>query len=162
MKVNLKRVIVVGAIVGASVMGLWAAERTGNPQASPLGNSYYLYTGRLSPSESGVVAIPAGYVWSVETSWRGIDLQGNNLADTRIMLRLHNPDENFSAITAQMDLATAAKLHHELGEIIIKKLQDPAFQDRLHVGSAEQGNPNRTVVGTDADGAAIFKDQEPK
>ncbi len=162
MKVNLKRVIVVGALIGASVMGLWAAERTDHPQSSSLANSYYLYTARFSPSKTGVVAIPVGYVWSVETSWRGVDPHGNNLADTRVMLRLHNPNENFSAITAQMDLATAAKLHHDLGEIIIKKLQDPAFQDRPHVGSAKQGNPNRTIIGVDADGVAILKDEEPK
>ncbi len=88
-------------------------------------NSYYLYTKALRVDEHGVAAIPPRFKWSVETSCAGIGTQGNKLPDSRLMLRLYDPDQNFTAITAQMGLATAAKLHHDLGEIIVKILQNP-------------------------------------
>ena len=71
---------------------------------------------------------PSRFKWSVETSYPGADAQGLNLPDSRVMLRLYNPDKNFTAFTAQMDLATAARLHQELGEIIVKKLENPGFE----------------------------------
>ena len=65
------------------------------------GNSYYFYTKVLSIDESGVVKVPPRYRWSVETSFRGVDLQGKDLPDSRVMLRLYDPDHNFTALTAQ-------------------------------------------------------------
>lgn len=123
---------------------------------APAGNSYYAYTGALAVNESGVVAIPSRYKWSVETSWRGVDAQGNNLPDRRIMLRLYDPDQNFTALTAQMDLATAARLHHELGELLIKKLQDPGYQQRPQLYDPKT-LPRGRFKGIDKNGAAIIE-----
>lgn len=121
------------------------------------GNSYYLYTGALKVSNSGVVAIPSRYQWSVETSWRGIDAAGKNLPDQRVMLRLHDPNHNFTAITAQMDLPTAAKLQHELGNIIVKKLQNPDYQYRPQLYRPDQ-IPTKQIIGIDANGAVILEE----
>ena len=93
-------------------------------------NSYYLYTKALSATESGVVAVPSRFKWSIETSWSGIDAQGKDLPDTRVMMRLYDPDHNFTALTAQMDLATAEKLQRELADIIAKKRKNADYQYR--------------------------------
>jgi hypothetical protein len=153
---------IVGAIAGASLVLLQASEPEDGRKAPSPGNSYYLYTNRLTIEDSGVVRIPAGYVWSVETSWRGLDAQGGNLPDSRVMLRLHNPEVGFSALTAQMDLATAAKLHHDLGDVLVKKLQNPAYQDRSHVGSNKGVAPVRAALGIDSKGVAVPKDSDDR
>ncbi|WP_339730563.1 hypothetical protein [uncultured Gimesia sp.] len=128
---------------------------TENPNTQ--GNSYNMYTSALRVSDSGVVTIPSRYRWSVETSWQGIDLNGRNLPARRVQLRLHDPNHNFSAFMAQMDLATAAKLHHELGNIIVKKLQDPNYQYRPQLYRPDQ-IPTKRIIGIDASGTAIVED----
>ena len=80
------------------------------PERSTNSNSYYLYTKALSATESGVVAVPSRFKWSIETSWSGIDAQGKDLPDTRVMMRLYDPEHNFTARTAQLDLAAGSSL----------------------------------------------------
>lgn len=46
------------------------------------------------------------------------------------MLQLYDPNENLTAISAQMDLETAEKLQRELADIIAKKRQTPSYQHR--------------------------------
>ena len=123
-------------------------------------NSYYLYTGALNPSDAGVVAVPSRFKWSVETSWRGTDTQGRDLPDTRVMLRLYDPDHNFTALTAQMDLETADKLQRELGEIIAKKRENPGFQHRPKLYDPSM-IPTGRLTGIKNDGEAIIE-FEPK
>lgn len=135
---------------------LYAASPRASEKTEALGNSYYVYTKALRVDDSGVAAIPDRFQWSVETSWRGIDLEGKNLPDTRVMLRLHDPDHNFTAITAQMDLATATKLHQELGNLIARKLQDPDYQFRPQLYSSEK-IPMGRIVGIDDNGVAIIE-----
>lgn len=146
-----------GLIASAAV---FAAITVATPivadEEAPTGNSFYAYTGALSVDKSGVAAIPSRYKWNVETSWCGVDAQGNNLPDRRIMLRLYDPDQNFTALTAQMDLTTAAKLHHELGEVIIKKLQDPDYQHRPQLYDPAT-LPRGRLKGIDQNGTAIIE-----
>ncbi len=144
--------LAIAALLAVIVM---AAPIVADDEA-PAGNSYYAYTGALAVNESGVVAIPSRYKWSVETSWRGIDTQGNNLPDRRIMLRLYDPDQNFTALTAQMDLATAARLHHELGDLLVKKLQDPGYQQRPQLYDPKT-LPRGRFKGIDKNGTAIIE-----
>ena len=113
-------------------------------------------TKALRIDDSGVAVIPQRFKWSVETSWKGSDLQGKNLPDTRVMLRLHDPDHNSTAITAQMDLATASKLHQELGNIIVRKLQDPDYQFRPRLYDPKD-IPTGRIVGVDKKGVAIIE-----
>jgi len=124
------------------------------------GNSYHLFTKALHVNDSGVVAVPSRFKWSVESSFSGVDVQGHNLPDSRVMLRLYDPDQNFTALTAQMDLATAARLHHELGEIIIKKLDDPAFEHRPQLYDSKL-IPTGRFKGIDKDGQAIIELEYP-
>jgi len=132
----------------------YAASPSGNKDSdSPRRNSYNFYTNALRVEGSGVVAVPSRFKWSVETSWSGTDVQGNNLPDSRVMLRLYDPDRNFTALTAQMDLATAAILHHELGEIIVKKLQDADYQHRPQLYSSDK-IPTGRILGVDENGVA--------
>jgi hypothetical protein len=121
------------------------------------GNSYYLYTSALRVDKSGVVAVPSRYQWSVETSWRGTDVKGNDLPDRRIALRLYDPTQNFTALTAQMDLETASKLHRDLGQIIARKQQDPNFQYRPQLYDTKD-IPMRRVIGIDSNGVEILED----
>lgn len=58
----------------------------------------------------------------------GFDLRTKPITDSRVMLRLYDPNENFTALTAQMDLETAEKLQRELADIIAKKRRNPEFQ----------------------------------
>ena len=100
------------------------------PERSTKSNSYYFFTKALTTTDAGVVAVPSRFKWSIETSWSGIDTQGKDLPDTRVMMRLYDPDQNFTALTAQMDLETADKLQHELAAIVAQKRQNPDFQHR--------------------------------
>ena len=94
------------------------------------GNFYYLFTKALHVDDTGVVAVPSRFKWSVETSVAGYDMQAKPIADSRVTIRLYDPNENFTAITAQMDLETAEKLQRELADIIAKKRQNPDFQHK--------------------------------
>lgn len=132
---------------------LHGAEKSAVSPEPRLENVYRTYTSAYRVEENGVVVLPANLVWDVETSWRGMDLQGNLLPDTRVMLRLRDPNLNYSALTAQMDLATAAKLHHDLGQMIIKKLQNPYYQDRSHVTSGSAKHRQARLVPIEQDGA---------
>lgn len=147
------------------VLGLltvtYAASPVVNPQAKLPSNSYYLYTKSLEVNDSGVVSVPSRYQWSVETSWRGIDANGNELPDARVMLRLYDPNQNFTALTAQMDLATAAKLQQELSAIIAKKMQDPTYQYRPRLYDPKD-IPSMEIVGVNEDGVAIIKEAADK
>ncbi|MFO0820630.1 MAG: hypothetical protein U1A77_21965 [Pirellulales bacterium] len=122
----------------------------------PLENAYYLYTGAFKSSDTGVVAVPSRFKWSVETSWRGIDAQGNNLPDTRVMVRLYDPDHNFTALTAQLDLETAERLQRDLADIIAKKRQDPGFQHRPQLYDPSL-IPTGQLKGIDKGGKAIIE-----
>jgi hypothetical protein len=148
---------VVGFAAVSCLLGVHAASPPGPADPEPLGNSYYLFTKDLRVDQSGVVAVPSRYRWSVETGLRGIDLQGNPLPDRRIMLRLYDPDHNFTALTAQMDLATASALHHKLGEIIGKKHADPNFQHRPQLYNPKD-IPVKRAAGVDRNGVLIVED----
>ena len=128
----------------------------GTAEQGDTGNSFYLYTGALKQSETGVVAVPSRFKWSVETSWRGIDAQGKDLPDRRVMLRLYDPDRNFTALTAQMDLETAEKLQRDLATIIAKKRQDPDFQHRPQLYDSSL-IPTGKFKGVDKEGEAIIE-----
>jgi hypothetical protein len=127
-----------------------------SPERTTTGNSYYLYTGVLERSDAGVVAIPPRFKWSVETSWRGVDAHGKDLPDTRVVLRLYDPDQNFTALTAQMDLKTAEKLQRELADIIVKKRQNPDYQHRPQLWDASLV-PTGRLKGIDDNGDAIIE-----
>lgn len=107
-----------------------SAAYAATPEPSTKSNSYYLYTKALPTTDAGVVAVPSQFKWSIETSWSGIDAQGKDLPDTRVMMRLYDPDQNFTALTAQMDLETAETLQRELADIIAKKREDADYQYR--------------------------------
>jgi len=128
----------------------------GTPERSAKSNSYYLYTKALTTTESGVVAVPSRFKWSIETSWSGIDAQGKDLPDTRVMMRLYDPDQNFTALTAQMDLETAEKLQRELGDIIAKKRQNADYQYRPQLYDSSL-IPTGRITGIDNNGEAIIE-----
>ena len=77
------------------------------------------------------------------------------------MLRLYDPDQNFTALTDQMDLATATRLHHELGEIIVKKLENPGFEHRPQLYDPKL-IPTGRFKGIDENGTAIIEFEYPK
>ena len=125
---------------------VYAATPTATVKTETKGNSYNLYTKALRVDDFGVVAIPPRYKWSVETSWRGSDLQGNDLPDSRVMLRLYDPDHNFTALTAQMDLETAERLQRDLADIIAKKRSNPHYQFRPQLYSPDKIPTGRLFV----------------
>jgi hypothetical protein len=135
-----------------------AAPTTGSGSR---GNYYCFYTKALQVDDSGVVAVPSRFKWSVETSFAGVDPQGNSLPDSRVMLRLYDPHRNFTALTAQMDLATAARLHRELGEIIVKKLENPNFDHRPQLYDPKL-IPTGRFRGIDENGTAIIELEDPQ
>ena len=112
---------VIGILTSLSLCAAIAVAYAAAPDRSTKGNSYHLYTKALTITDAGVVAVPPRFKWSIETSWSGIDAQGKDLPDTRVMMRLYDPDHNFTALTAQMDLETAEKLQRQLANIIAKK-----------------------------------------
>ena len=156
---SFRKPLVVALVAFCGVLTVVAAPPTAKNASS--GNSYYLFTKALHVDDSGVVAVPSRFKWSVETSFSGLDVQGNNLPDSRVMLRLYDPDQNLTALTAQMDLATAARLHHELGEIIVKKLDNPAFEHRPQLYDPKL-IPTGRIKGIDEDGQAIIELEYPK
>ena len=149
------------ALLAALAIGaVLTVTYAGTTDDSITDNSFHLYTGALQRNNAGVVAVPSRFKWSVETSWRGIDAQGKNLPDTRVMLRLYDPDHNFTALTAQMDLETAEKLQCELADIIAKKRQDPDFQHRPQLYDSSL-IPTGRFKGVNPDGEPIIE-LEPK
>jgi hypothetical protein len=151
-----------GATQRMSILGLAAAccafgADDASPEPGPLGNSFYLFTSALNVDDEGVVSVPSRFQWRVETSLRGFDLNGAALPDNLVLLRLYDPDHNFTALTAQMDLATAGELQQELAEIIAKKSADPSFQHRPQPYDPRM-IPMRRLVGVDARGVAIVDD----
>ena len=150
-------------VVLATSLVLFAAFTVafgGSPERNAKSNSYYLYTKALTTTDVGVVAVPSRFKWSVETSWSGMDAQGRNVPDTRVMLRLYDPDKNFTAVTAQMDLETAEKLQRELADIIAKKRQYADYQHRPQLYDSSL-IPTGRITGIDSDGKAIIE-LEPK
>ena len=140
---------------------VYAASPVVDQQPELPGNSYYLYTMDLKVDKSGVAPIPSRYKWSVETSFRGVDVNGKDLPDSRVMLRLYDPDHNFTALTAQMDMATAAKLQQELAAIITKKLEDPTFKHRPRLYDPKD-IPTMRFIGIDENGTAIVEEVPKK
>ncbi len=124
-------------------------------------SSYYLYTRALSTTDAGVVAVPSRFKWSIETSWSGSDAQGKDLSDTRVMMRLYDPDHNFNAITAQMDLATAEQLQRELADIIAKKRKNADYQYRPQLYDSSL-IPTGEIKGIDRNGELIIELQPTK
>jgi|JI9StandDraft_2_1071091.scaffolds.fasta_scaffold26849_6 hypothetical protein len=154
------RIQKISILIALSVCSLLTVTYAGSEENSTTENSYYLYTGALKRNDAGVVAVPSRFQWSVETSWRGIDAQGNNLPDTRVMLRLYDPHQNFTALTAQLDLETAERLQRDLADIIAKKRQDPDFQHRPQLYDSSR-IPVGRLKGIDENGQAIIE-LEPK
>ena len=150
-----RRLLAVGLIAAC---GVFTAVAAAPPKATSdnCGNSYYLFTKALHVDDSGVAAVPSRFQWSVETSVAGYDLQANPIADSRVVLRLYDPTENFTAMIATMDLATAEKLQRELADIIAKKRQNPSFQ---HVPQLNDPSsiPVGRFKGVDEAGAAIIE-----
>lgn len=114
------------AIAFFAACGLFTTYFAATPDVT--NNSYFLFTKAFPVDESGVVAVPSRYKWSVETCVVGFDVRSQPITDSRVMLRLYDPDQNFTALTAQMDLETAEKLQRELADLIAQKRQNPAFQ----------------------------------
>ncbi|EMB13418.1 secreted protein [Rhodopirellula europaea 6C] len=137
---------------------VFAAPPTSDNDRS--GNSYHLFTKALHADDTGVVAIPSRFKWSVETSVAGYDLQAQPIADSRVMLRLYDPTENFTAITAQMDLETAEKLQRELADMIAKKRQNPDFHHRPRLYDPSL-LPTGDIIGVDENGVACIKQTYP-
>lgn len=147
----------ISAILAALAIGTaLTVTFAGTAEDSETKNSYYLYTGALKQSEAGVVAVPSRFKWSVETSWRGLDARGKDLPDRRVMLRLYDPDLNFTALTAQMDLETAERLQRDLAAIIAKKRQHPDFQHRPQLYHSSL-IPTGKFKGVGKDGEAIVE-----
>ncbi len=126
------------------------------PERRTKGNSYYLYTKALTMTDAGVVTVPSRFKWSIETSWSGIDAEGKDLPDTRVMMRLYDPDQNFTALTAQMDLETAEKLQRELAEIIARKRENPNYQYRPQLYDSRL-IPISEIKGVDKNGELIIE-----
>jgi len=157
MNISRKLVVLIPTVLCCVLATVWAApfEVDQTPQAT--GNSYYLYTSLFKIDESGVVPVPSRFRWSVETSWRGVDEKGQDLPDSRVMLRLYDPNRNCTALTAQMDLDTAAQLQRELAAVIAKKRADPSFQHRPQLYDSKE-IPTKRIVGVDESKRAIVED----
>ncbi|NLS92406.1 MAG: hypothetical protein GXX96_09605 [Planctomycetaceae bacterium] len=157
MRHNRERVLVAFLVLFA----VFTAAFAGSPERNAGSNSYYLYTRALTTTDDGVVAVPSRFRWSVETSWSGMDAQGRDLPDTRVMLRLYDPEHNFTAVTAQMDLETAEKLQRELADIIAKKRQNADYQHRPQLYDASL-IPTGRITGIDSNGKAIVELERKK
>lgn len=158
---NRFRNLVVFVLVG--IFSVLAAAYAASPvvnERAPKGNSYHVFTKSLQIDESGVGQIPSRFKWSAETCVAGFDLQGNAVPDSRVMLRLYDPDHNFTAITAQMDLETAENLQRKLAEIVAKKRENQNFQHRPKLYDPSM-IPMGTITGVNENGVAIIE-LEPK
>jgi hypothetical protein len=141
---------------GVVLTFLCATTTLADQQSGITGNAYYFFTKSLKVDDSGVACIPSRFQWSVETSFRGVDLDGNDLRDARVTLRLYDPDHNFTALTAQMDLATADKLQQQLATIVAMKRRDPTFQHRPQL-YAPRDIPQKRLSGVDGSGKPNFE-----
>lgn len=144
----------VAAVASCGVLTGVAAQPT--RQNVDSGNSYHFFTKALHVDESGGVAVPSRFKWSVESCVAGYDLQGKPIPDSRVMLRLYDPDHNFTALTAQMDLETAQKLQRELADVIGKKRQNPDYQHRPQLYDPSL-IPTGQVKGVDTNGQLIIE-----
>lgn len=88
--ISFRKPLVVAIVVLGGVLTVVIAAPPSAKNASS-GNSYYLFTKALRVDDAGVAAIPSRFKWSVETSFSGVDVQGNSLPDARVMLRLYDP-----------------------------------------------------------------------
>ena len=147
-----KHVLLISLTLCAAISVAYAAT----PERSTEGTSYYLYTKALPTTDAGVIAVPSRFKWSIETSWSGIDAQGNDLPDTRVMMRLYDPDQNFTALTAQMDLETAETLQRELARIIAKKRENADYQYRPQLYDSSL-IPAGQIKGVDLNGDLIIE-----
>jgi len=157
---TLFRKLLVVALVAACgfLTAVVAAPPTAKNDSS--GNSYYFFTKALHVDDTGVVAIPSRFKWSVETSVAGYDLQANPIPDSRVMLRLYDPDKNSTALTAEMDLDTAEKLQRELADVIAKKRQNSSFHHKPQL--YDSGSiPTGDIIGVDENGVAIIELRYP-
>jgi len=148
-RTKLAALILSGIVVGAMVV---QASDPAAGDGPSLGNAYHLFTSAYHVDENGVVKLPPHLVFRVETSTRGPDKP-----DPRILIRLHDAEEGYSTFIAQMDVATAAKLHHDLGELLVKKLQNPSYQ-QPHDSSQQKVIRTKRFVGIDKNGTAIVED----
>ncbi len=150
------------ALVAMCVIFTVAVAAPLTTQSKNHGNSYLMYIKSLPVDDSGLVELPSRFKWSVETGSSGFDIRGKPLPDPRIMLRLYDPDQPYTTVlTAQMDLATAAKLHHELGDLLVKKLENPDFHHRPQYYDPKK-IPTGRFKGIDEDGKAIIELEYPK
>ena len=152
----MRRIRKLSVLIVLSACTALTVAYAGTNEHSATDNSYYLYIGAFKPSDAGVIAVPSRFKWSVETSWRGVNAHGDNLPDTRVMVRLYDPDQNVTALTAQLDLETAERLQRDLADIIAKKRHDPDFQHRPELYDSEQ-IPTGRVNGVDANGQAVIE-----
>ena len=136
--------------------GVFTATAAAPPldNAARSGNSYHLFTKALHIDDSGVVEVPSRFKWSVETCVAGFDVHAQPIPDSRVMLRLYDPNHNFTALTAQMDLETADKLRRELVDIIAKKRQNPDYQYRPQLYGPSL-IPTGEIKGVDKNGQLI-------
>ena len=72
------------------------------------------------------------------------------------MMRLYDPDQNFTALTAQMDLETAETLQRALAEIIAKKRQNADYQYRPQLYNSSL-IPVGQIKGVDGNGELIIE-----
>lgn len=151
-----KQSLFTGAILCAVLTAVYAAPLTDSAGSIHRQNLYQFYTAKLTVDDSGVVKVPSRYQWSVETTWLSTDAKGNKLPDSGVLLRLYDPDHNFTALTAQMDLDTAEKLQGELAEIIEKKRRDPDFEFRPQLYDPKD-IPVGELKGINKDGQAIIE-----
>ena len=149
------------ALIAICVILTAAVAAPPTTQSGNHGNSYLFYTKALPVDHAGLAEVPSRFQWSVETGSSGFDIKGNPLPDPRIMLRLYDPDQPYTtALTAQMDLETAAKLHHELGGILVKKLENPNFHHRPQYYNPQK-IPTGRFKGIDERGKAIIELEYP-
>jgi len=83
------------------------------------------------------------------------------LPDTRVMMRLYDPDQNFTALTAQMDLETAETLQRELANIIAKKRENADYQFRPQLYDSSL-IPTGEIKGVGRNGELIIELQPQK
>ena len=150
-----KTLCLLGAV--ACVAATFAIGEHPNHERGGAGNSYSLFTKELSVDDRGVAKVPSRFRWSVETNVAGFDAHGNTIPDARVMLRLYDPDRNFTAMTAQMDLPTATRLHQELGEVIAAKSRDTRYQKPFRHHYGQNLLPVGEMRGVDENGVAIIE-----
>ena len=150
-----RKPLIVALVAAGGVLSAVVAAPP-NAKTDSSRNSYSLFTKALHVDDNGVVAVPSRFTWSVETCVAGFDLQGNAIADSRVMLRLYDPNENFTALTAQMDLETAEKLQRELDDIVAKKRQNPDYQYRPQLYDPSW-TPTGEIKGVNQNGQLIIE-----